>query len=370
MNKQLLRLKQRSNGDIIQVAQSDDDNNLYVNIDAGTLDELTHVTNIDSVDLITEVNKSVSYGTDDYGNELALLTDTDGHLSVDTSNHIHDTLYYQTGYNTIEAGSTPTDVIRTEIPYDASYKNRRGIIGIANFSGTTELNVTYNIAIDIDGITTHVFRHGIIAPYTRKYPATSTAWSSAVEYNNTGTVYTDYSNSMSNKQVYTLTWNFNEVGDALYFGAPFKFNQVEFLTEIAGVFDATITWEYWDGNSWDPLTILKNTTGTTTAKSFTVDNGVIHSVVFITELDWVANIPDGVNMESQYWVRARVSDFNSITIPPVIKYVRFKDAASPAGLPYEIDDMFVKPDTISYLTIAPNKDLPDDEELVYWIGVV
>lgn len=32
MNKQLLRLKQRSNSDVLQVAESDDSNNLYVNV--------------------------------------------------------------------------------------------------------------------------------------------------------------------------------------------------------------------------------------------------------------------------------------------------------------------------------------------------
>lgn len=32
MNKQLLRLKQRSNGDVLQVSECDDTNNLYVNV--------------------------------------------------------------------------------------------------------------------------------------------------------------------------------------------------------------------------------------------------------------------------------------------------------------------------------------------------
>jgi hypothetical protein len=40
MNKQLLRLKQRSNGDVLQVSECDDSNNLYVNVDAGTLNEV------------------------------------------------------------------------------------------------------------------------------------------------------------------------------------------------------------------------------------------------------------------------------------------------------------------------------------------
>lgn len=36
-NRQLLRLKQRSNGDVLQVAESDASDNLYVNVAAGTL---------------------------------------------------------------------------------------------------------------------------------------------------------------------------------------------------------------------------------------------------------------------------------------------------------------------------------------------
>ena len=100
------------------------------------------------------------------------------------------------------------------------------------------------------------------------------------------------------------------VDDAAYFGhATKKFGTVSMDFTTSGDGTWTITWEYWDGDSWEALTgVTDNTTGFTAA---TGDR----TVVFTVPSDWATAPIDGVN---GYWVRGRVSAYTSVTTAPQV----------------------------------------------------
>lgn len=85
------------------------------------------------------------------------------------------------------------------------------------------------------------------------------------------------------------------VGDAFYVGFRRPFTAIEFDLDTAGA-DHTITWEYWDGDSWESLSNV--TDGTS---DFTSDG----TVTFTAPTDWATTT---INSQGPfYYVRARVS---------------------------------------------------------------
>lgn len=98
------------------------------------------------------------------------------------------------------------------------------------------------------------------------------------------------------------------VNDAYYFGSG---SQLDKLTPIIGTAGAgvwTITWEYWDGDSWAALAgVTDGSTGFKAAPG-------AHDVTFTVPTDWAMY---SVNDTNAYWVRARVSAFTSITVRPL-----------------------------------------------------
>jgi hypothetical protein len=96
--------------------------------------------------------------------------------------------------------------------------------------------------------------------------------------------------------------------DATYFGLPdetFERVDIQITTQGAGTW--TITWEYWDGDAWQTLTVTDGTTG------FTAAAGTV-SVTFTAPSDWAENTVDSVKC---YWIRARVSAYTSVTTQPL-----------------------------------------------------
>lgn len=99
------------------------------------------------------------------------------------------------------------------------------------------------------------------------------------------------------------------VDDAYYFGRDHEFDSIRLDISTAGAGTWTITWEYWDGTSWDPLTMTEDeTTG------FTI-GGTGLFVRWSIPGDWATTT---VNSQGPfYYVRARVSAYTSITTQPL-----------------------------------------------------
>jgi len=104
------------------------------------------------------------------------------------------------------------------------------------------------------------------------------------------------------------------LNDAYYFGhkAPFDKLTVHMGTAgtpayVNGVSGWAVVWEYWDGNSWEALAGISDLT-----VAFTAAVGD-HDVTWTMPTDWAIY---EVEEQYLYWVRARVSDFETITIQP------------------------------------------------------
>jgi len=134
----------------------------------------------------------------------------------------------------------------------------------------------------------------------------------AYDYNGgVGSVYTDQSTAAQNTTIndMALLSDSDEVGDAYYFGhatAPFASLNVDIGTSGVGTW--TVTWEYWDGDSWGALSgVSDGTSGFTAATGW-------RAVTFTEPSDWASTT---VNSVAAYWVRARMSSFASKTTAPL-----------------------------------------------------
>lgn len=107
------------------------------------------------------------------------------------------------------------------------------------------------------------------------------------------------------------------VNDADYFGSPYQFDLLTLTIGQAGapvynpgVAGWEITWEYWNGAAWHAYAggeIVDDTVGFTAAAG-------AHDVHLAVPTDWVITSVSGINA---YWVRARVSAFDTMTTRPL-----------------------------------------------------
>jgi hypothetical protein len=102
-----------------------------------------------------------------------------------------------------------------------------------------------------------------------------------------------------------------EVNDAVYFGGAVPFCEMALDIGTAGVYGGDVfTWEYWDGNSWEALTV-KDRTDTTAGdgkRSFQQDG----AISFVPPADWASTT---VNSQAAYWIRCRVTAAQVTTTP-------------------------------------------------------
>jgi len=94
--------------------------------------------------------------------------------------------------------------------------------------------------------------------------------------------------------------------DAYYFGSAALFAGVWLLIGTSGAGTWTVTWEYYDGDSWEPLTVSDESVGFTAAAGYVLINFTVPS-------DWATV---AVNSVTKYWIRGRVSDYTSVTTQP------------------------------------------------------
>jgi len=92
--------------------------------------------------------------------------------------------------------------------------------------------------------------------------------------------------------------------DAVYFGAAAVFDAIQLDVGTAMVYDeaACIVWEYYDGDSWETLAIIDDSTGdtATTGEYFGEQDG---QLVFTQPSDWAAV---AVDSQTAFWIRAVV----------------------------------------------------------------
>jgi len=96
------------------------------------------------------------------------------------------------------------------------------------------------------------------------------------------------------------------IDDAYYFGYATAWHWLNLEISTAGVGTWTITWEYWNGSVWTPLSV-----GYDTSNGFRASG--MNSVAFVHPSDWASCDVDGTTL---YWIRGRVSSYSSVTTQP------------------------------------------------------
>lgn len=321
MNKQLLRLKKRTDNTVLQVAECDASNNLYVNVADGSID----------VDKISEVDKAVLYGTDKAGIERPVLINDEGQL--DTSRmQMGDVVY--NGYVTWPTSAPQYTVLYYDIPEPVDE-----IYDVYNVYITNTLPNILTLSVrnnntNLGGVSNH---HEI---YTAKVPAApyitfpSTAWSSC--FTSIGGILTDESNDLNDAGANDVPFAFAAADDAIYFGANTQFKIMQLNIGTAGVYNATFVWEYWNGSTW---TTLPDVVGIGGIVSTPFKTSGITAYKWNTPNNWVEyDIPS--DPTAQYWIRIRCTSFTSRATTPLItngQYVLSKDIVAHF---YSIEHMF------------------------------
>ncbi len=101
--------------------------------------------------------------------------------------------------------------------------------------------------------------------------------------------------------------------DAVYFGAATAFDAIQLVVGTAMAYDeaACIVWEYYNvDTTWDPLTIIDDSTGSTatTGEYFGEQSG---QLVFTAPSDWAAV---AVDSQTAFWIRAVIQTNKSDNI--------------------------------------------------------
>jgi len=98
--------------------------------------------------------------------------------------------------------------------------------------------------------------------------------------------------------------------DAYYFGHSNTFDGINLMLSTPGAGTWTITWEYWDSDSWEPLSgVVDRSSG------FTVGGSNPVGINFTKPGDWATTTVNGQG--PFYYVRARVSAYTSVTTQPL-----------------------------------------------------
>ena len=105
--------------------------------------------------------------------------------------------------------------------------------------------------------------------------------------------------------------------DAIYFGCDNPCRIVNWDVDTTGVGTWTLTYEYWDGNSYTGFSNTDDQTDGFTRLG-------LNTVSWDVPSDWATNTVTGSGTSS-YWGRARVSAFTSLTTQPLGSRVRYEN---------------------------------------------
>lgn len=193
-------------------------------------------------------------------------------------------------------------------------------VTVYNPSSVTALNMNVLNAVSIGGGNKYAAVYdksntagAIVVPAATYTGFSATAWNSC--FTDIATVLTDESTDLNDANGPDVPFNFGAVNDAIYFGASTTFDRIRINTGTAGVYNATFVWEYWDGDSWEALTDVVDTTNATVQDgSQPFKRTGTYSISFYPPHDWATVDPAG-NPVSNYWIRARVATYTSKTTP-------------------------------------------------------
>jgi len=122
--------------------------------------------------------------------------------------------------------------------------------------------------------------------------------------------YTTEANEATANDV-PVTSSYPTVGERLHFGAAAKFCKLKATLGTSATGTMTFTWKYWDGDSWEALTVVNDATADFSAAPGT------YFVSFVPPSDWVANTAEnGPNGQAGFFIVAEVATASgSITVP-------------------------------------------------------
>ncbi|MHA1975069.1 MAG: hypothetical protein ACTSW1_18940, partial [Candidatus Hodarchaeales archaeon] len=123
-----------------------------------------------------------------------------------------------------------------------------------------------------------------------------------------------------------------EVGDLIYFGADNKYRTVNMTGSVNGS-GGTVVWEYWDGDSWELITIV----GSDNPNFTSCTSSSVCGITFNSPSDWAKIQINTDSSPGYYYTRARVTT-NYSTIPvgtqfrgmPNFEYIAFIDQVTNA----------------------------------------
>jgi hypothetical protein len=178
-----------------------------------------------------------------------------------------------------------------------------GDMGVAILTDHSASTVNGEIKFEISGDggitwTTPPIFQKVVLPYLDQ------AW----QYIDIGTVYTDETGNCSSNipdsiPFFTVA---PAADDAFYFGYQLPFDDMTVNVSTAGIYVATIVWEYWNGATWATLTVTDGTSGFTVAG--------INNVTFAIPNDWAATAVNGV---TEYYIRIRITTLTTQTTQPL-----------------------------------------------------
>ncbi len=106
------------------------------------------------------------------------------------------------------------------------------------------------------------------------------------------------------------TPNPSAVGDGLYIGGVAPFDYTDVWVNQAGVGTYSITWKYWDGTTWSPLTLTSDGD-----KSNSWKRPGRHTIHFVRPANWQTTT---ILASDLYWIKGEVTAYTSQTVQPLL----------------------------------------------------
>jgi hypothetical protein len=137
------------------------------------------------------------------------------------------------------------------------------------------------------------------------------------------------------------------VGDAYYFGEQLVFSEIDIDITTAGAGTWDVVWEYYNGSSWVSLSNVTDGTGD-------FQNSGINTVEWDIPSDWAST--NVAQTDGQYFVRARLDSFSSLTTQPLGGTVDVNGSGYALDYTYEDENGSVTVESQSGASYTENTD--------------
>ena len=317
---------QKSNK-IKQLVSVDENGNLIIS----SLNKI----NVDTIDNVTEVHKAVLYGTDPTAAEVPIQCNDEGQLNTGRI-ALGDTV--AEGYILLNANSVANSGYTVDVTNTDAERYDKYMVGFFNSAVESTINVTIEnlTTTSIIEIPVREEVYSTTLPVAQQTSFSATAWSSC--FTSIGGVLVDESGDLNDNTPpasVDVPFPFAATNDAIYFGNTLPFYGLVLSVGTAGVYDATFIWEYWNGSAWTTITLYPYIGSSTTPWKTTGWKGY----TFNAPSNWAAYDIAG-SPTSQYWLRARVSAFTSITTAPSFIQGWYQQVGYPQSKMYIVEGLF------------------------------